>query len=352
MATWEAGTNDSYSRAKVAFDMYTVQTDETNNRSLVRVTIGIFDNNSSYGGYGTGSWSIGFEGGQVNSGSIYYDFSGAGPGWIWSGDYWIGHNADGTRYVSGWASFSGSSPVGSATASGGMYLTNYSRPPYAPGAPILQRSTDGATLTITSQIGDGRGLSITDYNWQYSTDNVNWSAEQAMGVGRVASMTLIPTQTIYVRTRCATSEGWSGWSAAASIVGVPTAPSSISLNRVGRTVTVSCGAATGTGILDYQVQYSIDSGATWTALSVMNGQTFTYSMLPAGKTYVFRAVARNSIGFSSAVSSPPILVSSGGKTKVSGVFVQSQSARVRVSGSWVEAQDLKVKTVSTWVTGI
>lgn len=353
MATWEAGTSDSVSRGKVAFDMYVVQTDEPNNRSLVRVAIGIFDNNGSYGGYGTGSWDIGLNGGQVNSGSIYYDFSGGGPGWIWSGDFWVGHNADGSRYVSGWASFSGSSPVGSATASGGFSLTDYVRAPYAPGAPSLARTAGTGTVTVTSQTADGRGLGITDYNWQYSTDGVNWSGALGMGTGRVSTLTASLGVTYWVRTRAASSEGWSGWSAATTIAipNTPAAPATISATRTGRNVAVSCGIADGRGatVTGYRVQYSTDNGATWSTPQTMTGQSYTYSQLPAAKTYIFRCYAVNEMGNGLTRTSSSLWVPAGGMVGVNGAWVYASNVYVGVNGAWVPASNVKVGSAGQWV---
>lgn len=197
--------------------MYVVAEESWNNQTLVRVAIGIFDNNGSYGGYGTGSWSIGFRGAQRAASSVSYDFSGGGPGWIWSGDYWVDHDASGRAYVDGWASFSGESPVGSASASGGFWLSDYSRPPLAPGgAPSL--SVTAGVVTVTSQAADGRGLAITDYTFRTSTDNANWSSETSLGTDQVGTFTASTRGiTYYVQTRAFSSEGGGAWSSSGSI---------------------------------------------------------------------------------------------------------------------------------------
>lgn len=358
MADGYGGTNDSGSRAAIHVALWVAANDEANNRSLVEGYIDIYDNAPSLGGYGTGSW-----GGNVNgwgtSGSLGYDFTGnSGRSYrVWGGQFWVGHGADGRASAYLNASFSGSSPVGYAEAgvsisSDAGTMANYTRLPYAPGAPGLTRSSDGATITVTSAVGDGRGLGITDYHFRTSTDGSNYGAAQGMGTGRVASFAATTTATYWVQTRCATSEGWSDWGSASAIVGVPSTPTPLTLSRTGRNVTVTATAATGTGILDYQVQYSIDGGATWSALVVMSGTTYTYTMLQAGKTHIFRVFARNSIGFSAAATSASLFVPAGGRPKVSGVFVQSQSAKVKISGVWYEAQSVKAKVAGTFVDGI
>lgn len=356
MTTWEAGTNDDRSRGKVAFDMYVVQTDEPNNRSLVRIAVGIFDNNGSYGGYGTGSWSIGLLGAQRASSSVYYDFSGSGPGWVWADNFWVDHNTDGSKWVDGWATFNGVSPVGSATASGGFWLTDYARPPYAPGAPSLARSQDGRTITITSQPADGRGLGITDYQYRWSSDGSSWSGEQLMGTGRVATFGpagVTATQAYYFQTRAASSEGWGAWSGSSSIGGVAAAPGSIAVSRAGRNVTVTAGASPTAGVNGYWVQLSSDNGSTWSAAQLMSNQSYVYQNLTPAVTYRFRVYATNPIGYSAVTSSDPLFVPAGGKVRTGSQWVNTTNMRTRVNGGpWIDAASLCVRRGSSWVESV
>lgn len=351
MATWEAGTNDSASRGKVAFDMYVVQDDYANNRSLVRVAIGVFDNNGSYGGYGTGSWSIGLNGGQVNSGSVYYDFSGGGPGWIWSGDYWVGHNADGSRWVDGWASFGGTSPVGSATASGGFWLTDFAYPPGQPGAPTLTRNSTGTSIGITSQV-PGSAVGITAYQYVYSTDNANWSGVQGMSGNTATFAAPSATTGYYIMTRAGSNEGWGAWSPSAFIAGVPTAPASINATRTARNVAVTCTAPSsdgGSAVTGYFVQYSTDGGSTWSTAQAMSSQSYTYTNLTAALTYTFRVYATNSIGSSATTASNPLFVPAGGKRWDGSAWVSTTTAKRWDGTAWVDLSTAKRWDGTAWV---
>lgn len=215
MATWEAGTNDSVSRGKVAFDLYVVSYDQANNRTLVHISVGVFDNNGSYGGYGTGSWSIGLQGVQRAADSVYYDFSGGGPGWIWGTDIWVDHDAAGYAYINGWASFSGSSPVGSATASGG-FVVDYARVPSAPGG-VPSLSVQAGVVTITSDSASSP-VALSDYQYRVSTDGANWSGEVSLGLDRVGTYNA-PARGVsyYFQTRATSSEGAGAWSSTSSV---------------------------------------------------------------------------------------------------------------------------------------
>lgn len=351
MATWEAGTSDSYSRGKVAFDMYVVQDDQANNRSLIRVSIGIFDNNGSYGGYGTGSWSIGLNGGQVNSGSQYYDFSGGGPGWIWSGDYWVGHNPDGSRWVDGWASFSGSSPVGSATASGGMWLYDFPRPPYAPGAPTLSRAANTVTVSVTSQAA-ASSVTVSAYQMRYSQNQTSWTIAGLDG-NRFGTFDGLLGATYYVQTRAYSSEGWGDWSTstAVAIPNVPEASQVTSAVRAGRDVAIATSAVDGRGstVQAYRAQYSSNNGATWSDPVTLTDLQYVFTKMTPALTYIFRVYAVNEMGSGTPGQSVPIFVPAGGKIRVSNQWVVTANARVRIANQWIDVQSVKVRQSGQWV---
>lgn len=119
MAVVEQGTNDSVSRAKVRLEMYEESHSISSNTSVIRIRVNVIDNNSSYGGYGTGSWSASVNGIGSWGNSFSYDFSAGQNYALLDTTFTITHAANGSASVSGSASFSGDSPVGSATA----YLT-------------------------------------------------------------------------------------------------------------------------------------------------------------------------------------------------------------------------------------
>lgn len=217
MTTWAADTDDSYHRGSVQFDMYVSTDDPGNNRSLMHITAGLFDGNGSYGGYGTGGWNSGCNGSQYGSGSVGYNLDGSNiPGWFWAQDVWVGHNTDGSKYISGWHSFSGSSPVGGATASGGFYLTDFQFVPYAPAAPTLSYSA--GVINIVSGVADGRGMGISYYQYQYSTDLNTWYGDFYIDSSRTTNFA-VPSRgkMYYIRTRGVSSEGGGYWSSYSSV---------------------------------------------------------------------------------------------------------------------------------------
>ena len=346
MASWEAGTNDGFSRAKVVYAQDVVAYDQANNRTLIRIQIGIFDNNASYGGYGTGSWSISLMGVGRASSSVSYDFAGGGPGWVWSGDFWVGHDGNGYQNIYGSASFSGESPVGSATASGN-FVIDYTHTPGAPSAPTLARTSDGTSITVTSAIPSSF-TTITDYNYRHSTDGSNWSAAQAMGTGRVSTFTGVPTQTYSFQTRAFADGVWGAWSATASIVGIPSAPASITATRTARNVTVVAGTSTGSGIIGYFTQYSTDAGATWSAEQAMTEQAYTFSNLPAALSYVFRVYTKNTIGSSDFTTSEPVFVPAGGRRWNGTDWVSSTTAKRWDGSAWIDLTIAKRWNGSAW----
>lgn len=149
--------------------------------------------------------------------------------------------------------------------------------------------------------------------------------------------------------------GWSDFpggnpSAVITTPGLPSAPQSISItSKVGKTITVSCGASSndyGIPITSYQFQLSTDGGTTWKswnndtksfgsnntsnqAISTVN-RTFTYELLAPALTYLFRAYAVNNVGGGDIVTiSSGTYVSAGGARKLEGGDFQSSQIAKR-----------------------
>ena len=98
---------------------------------------------------------------------------------------------------------------------------------------IASSSRDGAgtTATIVSNVAsvNNNGPAVTDYNYQWSTNNVNWSGDLAMGTGRTASLSVGKTTRYWFRARAFNSAGgWTAYGASAGpFAGFPTAPRSL-----------------------------------------------------------------------------------------------------------------------------
>lgn len=351
MVQWGAGTSDSASRAQAVLEFYVIQEDAANNRTLIRHAGGIFDNNGSYGGYGTGSWTLWLNGGAESSSSVSYDFSGGGPGWVAIHDHWIYHNAAGEASVTGRMEFSGVSPVGYAdTGTQTFTLPNYVRTPGQPSAPALTRTSNGATIGITSAVPSS-AVTITAYEYSYSTDNATWTGV-SMGNSTTANFS-VPSATspYYIRTRAYSGEGWGDWSPSTFIAGVPSQPTSINVTRVARDVTVTAGASTGNGgatITGYFAQYSENNGSTWSAATAMTGQSVTFTNLTAGVTYLFRVYAQNSTGQSSTLSSSGFFVPAGGRRWDGSQWSSTATAKRWDGSAWVDLTIAKRWNGTSW----
>lgn len=350
MTQWSAGTNDSVSRGRAVLEIFIIQQDPANNRTLIRHAGGAFDNNGSYGGYGTGWYSLWLNGGLENNSSVYYDFAGDTPGWVQIHDHWIYHNEYGQATVSGRMEFGGDgSPVGYADT-GTQYFTlpDYSRPPSAPSAPSLARASSGGVVTVTSAVASSP-VGISDYHYRYSTDNTNWSGAVSMGTDRVADFNGVSTQTYYFQTRATSSEGDGGWSGSSGIVGVPTAPASCTVALSGRSILVTAGSSTGDGINGYWVQYSTDGGSTWSTAQVISSQQYQYTNLAPALTYLFRVYSTNGIGYSASTVSSGTFIPAGGKRSTGSAWQSTTIAKRGTGTDWVDMSIAKRSDGVNWV---
>lgn len=271
---------------------------------------------------------------------------------IGSGSYTIPHDLSGAQNVTITAYVDADTnasyvPVGTSVSSGSVALDDFARLPAAPGAPSFDRSNP-ALIGVTSAV-PASALPITDYNFRVSTDNSTWSADQAMGSGGYATYAATATQPYYFQTRAYSSEGWGSYGASGFIAGVPTAPSAINLVRNARNVTVSISASTSNGgatITSYTVEYNDGSG--WGNAQNITSGSYTYTNLPAGKTYQFRTWATNSTG-NSGYTSFSIFVPAGGKRWDGSSFVSTSTAKRWDGSAWVDVLTAKRWDGATWV---
>ena len=190
--------------------------------------------------------------------------------------------------------------------------------PVAPSVPTSLTAVGGVTQASLAWIAPTQsgGAEVTDYVVEYSSNSGSTWAVFADGVSTSTAATvtgLTNGMTYQFRVKAVSSGGTSeASSTATAIVGVPSAPTSLSATPLGLSVRLSWTAPTqngGSAITDYVAQFSADSGATWSTFSdsVSTSTTTTVTGLTNGLTYQLRVSAVNSVG-TSAYSSVVIAV--------------------------------------------
>jgi subtilisin family serine protease len=190
--------------------------------------------------------------------------------------------------------------------------------PVAPSVPTSLTAVGGVTqasLSWTAPTQSG-GADVTDYVVEYSFNSGSTWTVFADGVSTSTSATvtgLTNGTTYQFRVKAVSSGGTSeASSTATAVVGVPSAPTSLSATPLGLSIRLSWTAPAQNGgsvITDYVAQFSTDSGATWSTFSdsVSTSTTTTVTGLTNGLTYQLRVSAVNSVG-TSAPSSVVIAV--------------------------------------------
>lgn len=297
MATYDAAVGSDFGSYVLRLNV-SENTNAGNNTSTVSWSLQLVRTSSgfSYDLDSVNPWSVNI-GGYAYSGRTRYDFrNGVTVVNISSGTTGdIGHNADGTASITVSSSFSGRGPLYSGSGSWGFGLTDYARPPAAPGAPTLTRSADGTSLTITSAVPSS-AVTINDYQYRTSTNGSTYGAWTDMGSGATNSLTISVTssQTYWVQTRASSSEGTSGDGTAASSTGFPSAPQSFTATASGLTegrIDLSWSApATTNGTI---TGYSIYRNGSFLANTTGTGTTYANTGLTPGTTYSYYVRARN-----------------------------------------------------------
>lgn len=242
-------------------------------------------------------------------------------------DYITQYSSDGTT----WTTF----PDGtvSATASSSVTgLTNYATyyfrvaavnalgtGAYSTAISVIPGATPGSVGTTIANIGSTQiGLSwtinpsgassVTDWLVQYSTNNTTWTTFND-GVSTATSVTVtgLTNGTLYyfrVAPINPATTGAFGTSASATPRTTPNAPIFTTLTPGNTQIVVSWSAPAngGSAITDYDLEYSSNSGSTWTAWAANTTSTatsVTVTGLTNGTAYVFRVLAKNVAGSSS-----------------------------------------------------
>lgn len=127
---------------------------------------------------------------------------------------------------------------------------------------------------------------------------------------------------------------------------VPSRPSSLTLEREGRDVTVTRGSSSDNGgetITSYTFQWSDDGGATWQGSVTTTATSHVFEGLQGGKTYKFRVYANNARGQSQARESASEFVPAGAR-RWDGSSEIDSATFVRWDGS----SEVPVETVVRW----
>lgn len=321
-------------------------TNIANNQSVVSFSLVVTGNNASFNN-GAGTWSISING-TPYSGTWSYNFTTANTVTLKSTTtQTISHNTNGSKSisVSATATDSGGSPLGTASSSGTLALTDFVRVPTTPAQPTLTRT--GSSITATTTGSTFYGTTPT-YEWQQRTEPNSFAVISGATGTSVTFDCGSTTDTAYVQVRAHDSEGYSS-TAMQSIYGVPGVPGTIATFRTGHDVLVTCGISSGTAITNYWVSYSTDNGSTWSSAVAMTSYQYNFTNLTPGATYVFRVRAENSIGFSGYATSAGEFIPAGGK-RWTGSAWQSNATAKRWDGTgWVDISTARRWDGSSWV---
>ena len=210
----------------------------------------------------------------------------------------------------------------------------------APGEPTSVVGTSGnaqVSLVWSAPTSSG-GSPITDYLVQFSSNSGStWSTfADGTSTSTTATVTGLTNGTSYVfKVASVNSAGTSAYSSVSNsvLVGTPVAPTSVVGTTGDAQVALAWTAPSsenGSSLTDYVVQFSSNSGSTWSSFAdgISTSSTATVTGLTNGTTYVFRVAAVNSSGtgaYSSASSSvlvgapsaPTAVVGSSGDSQVS-----------------------------------
>lgn len=328
-----------------------------NNTSSVTATLQInpSSTSSSWSSIsGDNSYSMTFEG-QTYTGNFTFDFrTDRSTQVLRSVTKTITHDSAGAGTATARGSAStvvlGSATVG--TSGSPKVLTLKALPGTPSTAPTATRNDAGTTITVLSGTS-GTTATITDYEYQQSTDGTTWGTAVSMGTDASADATgLTSTQVYFYQTRIKTADGSGPWSASVESIG---APATITAARTGRNVAVTAGNATGTGITGYYVQYSTNAGSTWSTAVAMTSQAYTYTSLAAALTYLFRVYAVAPTGNSGKTVSSSVFIPAGGKRWTGSAWDYATTAKrydpdnpAAVSG-WVDISIAKRWNGTSWV---
>lgn len=308
MGSYNGGANRGY---YLTANISQGTNDPGNNRTYCYVSIVLNAQQNYFAGWAASGrlningGDVQYYGGNYSMSSTYSSITIGG----WEG--WIGHDTNGNGTISVFSDFdTASSPsylpdYVSVSASEG--LPNYDRSPNPPSINYTNRNAAGTTVNVYSNSTSAKnsGPGITDYNFQYSTDNSSWSGDQGMGTDLLGSFSgATSTQNYYVRSRAYNSDGWSAYGGSQLAYGFPTAPQSLGCTASGSVsgrinLSWTTPSSTNGGITGYKIYRKLSTDASFptTATATINGTGTTYADdgLTRGLLYDYKVTARNAV---------------------------------------------------------
>jgi len=230
------------------------------------------------------------------------------------------------------------------------YAISAAATPYTvPGTPTGLTATQGVAevaLSWTAPASNG-GSALTDYTVEYSSDSGTTWTTFADGTSTTASTTVTglshsTTYTFRISALNAAGTGTASDTASVATATTAGAPTGLTATPEGTEATLSWTAPAsngGSALTDYTVEYSSDSGATWTTFA--DGTSTTTSTTVTGlshsTTYTFRVSAVNIVGTgtASATSSASTASLPGAPTVLAATVTESElSGTATVALSW------------------
>jgi hypothetical protein len=213
---------------------------------------------------------------------------------------------------------------GVLAASGGSGEDAVLRAMFVPPAPTSLTATAGNAQVALSWTAPTvlAQTPITDYTVQYSSNGGStWTTfSDSTSTATSATVTGLTNGTAYVfRVAAVNGAGAGSYSTASSSVtpiGPPAAPTNVTVMGSGNTwieIAWSAPASNGgSAVTDYVIQYSSDSGATWTSYSDTTSTVLGVTVfdLLSATTYLFRVAAVNAAG-TGPYSSPSSAIATG-----------------------------------------
>jgi hypothetical protein len=307
-----SGAFSGRSNISLHIDVATQSTNASANTSVVAINVYLYLDTTQYLPYDTGqnsSWSATVNGvsypisGSGVSSTYAYDFRGQSAGYtqmLLSTTQTVTHGTNGDKTISFSTSSSAASPLGSASASGTLVLTNFDRSPNTPNAPTLTRSSAGTTISITNVAPTtpikNSGPAITSYSFQYSTNDSTWTLLGSQASATYSWTSATSTTAYYFRTAATNSDGTSSYSASTLIAGIPTAVTGLAATpstTVNTQVALAWTASSTGSPTSYKLYIN---GVYKRAVSITSATITSSDGIVGGTSYTFGVSAVNAIG--------------------------------------------------------